>query len=130
MRNSGVQHGMADFGRPEYIEQLTEDMTHVVAHGYDGYGVRSCAVSEREQHPIWGAGTLEELADILGYESKAKDTFLSEVARYNGMCYNGPIPITEKIKNSSSQSTSPRFMPGWPITTRARPEILCVLPGS
>jgi hypothetical protein len=87
VRLSPVHHGCPDFGRPEYIDQCVEDMSHVLEHGSDGYGVRSCSFSEREQMVMYGANTLEELADYLGYEGKAKEAWLGSIARYNEMCY-------------------------------------------
>ena len=86
---NGLQHGNPDFGQPLYIEQATEDMSHVLEHGAEGYDVRSTSLSEREYEKVWGANTLEELADYLGYEGKAKETFLAEIAHYNEMCYAG-----------------------------------------
>ena len=62
-------------------------MSHVVEHGAEGYGVRSMSTSEREEWPLWGAETLEELAGFLGYEGGQVDTFLASVSRYNEMCY-------------------------------------------
>ena len=87
VRLSPVHHGCPDFGRPEYIAQCQEDMSHVVEHGADGYGVRSCSFSEREQTVLYGAETLEQLADYLGYSGAEKQAWLDSIARYNQMCY-------------------------------------------
>jgi hypothetical protein len=87
VRLSPVHHGCPDFGRPEYIEQCAEDMSHVLEHGADGYGVRSCSFSEREQMVVYAANTLEELADYLGYTGTAKEQWLVSIQRYNEMCY-------------------------------------------
>lgn len=86
---TGLQHGNPDFGQPIYIQQATEDMEQVLSHGAEGYTVRSTSLSEREYERVWAANTLDELADYLGYEGKAKETFLAEIARYNEMCYAG-----------------------------------------
>lgn len=86
---NGLQHGNPDFGQPLYIEQVTEDMNEVLSHGAEGYLVRSSSLSEREYERVWAANTLEELADYLGYEGGAKETFLAEIARYNEMCCAG-----------------------------------------
>jgi hypothetical protein len=85
----GLNHGAPDFGRPEYIDQCCEDMTHVLAAGRDGYDVRDVNTSERETRKVYGANTLPELADYLGYEGEAKQRFLDEVAAYNELCYAG-----------------------------------------
>lgn len=86
VRLSPVHHGCPDFGRPEYIDQCAEDMSHVVEHGADGYGVRSCSFSEREQTVMYGAETLEELAGFLGYAGAEREAWLASIARYNEMC--------------------------------------------
>lgn len=87
VRLAGVHHGCPDFGCPEYIRQVEEDMSHVAEAGAEGYGVRSCSFSEREQMIMYGADTLEELADMLGYSGKEKESWLASIARYNEMCY-------------------------------------------
>jgi hypothetical protein len=38
---------------------------------------------------MWAANTLEELAEYMGFAGAAKETFVSEVKRYNQMCYQG-----------------------------------------
>lgn len=86
VRLAPVHHGCPDFGRPEYIEQVVEDMAHVPGTGKEGYGVRSCSFSEREQLTMYAADTLEELADLLGMTGKDKENWLASVERYNAMC--------------------------------------------
>jgi len=89
VRRQGIQHGGPDFGIPAYIEQCAEDMSHVLEHGRQGYGVRSASHSERETYPVFGAQTLEELAEILGYEGEAAERFLRSIERYNALCRSG-----------------------------------------
>lgn len=84
-----VHHGCPDFGRPEYIRQAQEDMEQVVRHGAQGYEVRSCSFSEREQALMYGADTLEELAGYLGYAGQARKNWLDSIARYNELCRAG-----------------------------------------
>lgn len=88
LKAGGIQHSMPDMGHQGFIDQVTEDISHVVEHGAEGYTVRSMSASERQPSPLWGANTLEELADIMGYEGEARATFLESVKRYNEMCYN------------------------------------------
>lgn len=38
---------------------------------------------------VYGAQTLDELADYLGYEGECKQNFLNSVARYNELCHKG-----------------------------------------
>ena len=89
LKTLGLQHGNADFGMQIYIDQVIEDMSHVVEHGREGYGIRSGGLSEREQSKMYGAETLEELCDIFGYEGEARENFFKSIERYNEMCRNG-----------------------------------------
>ncbi len=89
IKRVGLQHGNPDFGRPEFLEQFIEDMGHVAGAGKEGYLVRDLNTSEREKHIYYGADTLEELADYLGYSGAAKAQMLESVRRYNSMCYAG-----------------------------------------
>ncbi|MEE8716577.1 MAG: FAD-binding protein [Coriobacteriales bacterium] len=84
----GTDHGSPDWGVPEYIEQVREDMSHVVDAGADGYPVRSSCYTEREgsRNIVHGANTLEELADMMGLDADTKATFLDTIAEYNKMC--------------------------------------------
>ena len=50
-------------------------------HGFTGYGMNTSTV--------YAAETLDELADILGYEGEAKQGLLDEIAHYNEMCAAG-----------------------------------------
>ena len=50
-------------------------------HGFTGYGMGTSTV--------YAAETLEELADIFGYEGEAKQGLLDEIAHYNEMCAAG-----------------------------------------
>ena len=84
-----LQHGNPDFGMPAYFEQCAEDLSHVVAAGKEGYEVRNLGLSERETIRIYGAETLPELADILGYEGERKENFLKSIERYNELCEKG-----------------------------------------
>ena len=88
----GTNHGGVDFGQATYVEQWTEDMTHVADAGADGYVVRHGCLTERAdmgKTPVYGAQTLEELAGYLGYEGEAVDNFVASVERYNGLCEAG-----------------------------------------
>lgn len=117
---SGIHHTMTDFGMPEYLEQVAEDMSHVLEHGKNGYGVRSVAASERELHPVWGAETLEELAEIIGYEGQARQSFLSSVARYNHMCYQGFDEDFGRDEKLLIPIDKPPYFAGMALNTRAK----------
>lgn len=88
---SGVDHGSPDYGVPEYLEQVREDMGKVLDAGADGFGVRSTCYTEREgsKNICYAAETLDELADMIGFEGETKQTFLDTMAEYNQMCADG-----------------------------------------
>ena len=50
-------------------------------HGFTGYGMGTST--------MYAAETLDELADILGYEGEAKENLLAEIEHYNEMCAAG-----------------------------------------
>ena len=119
----GTNHGGVDFGQDTYVEQWTEDMTHVVDAGAEGYVVRHGCLTERadmNKTPVYGAQTLEELAGYLGYEGDAVTNFVASVERYNELCEAGKdddfgkkadfmLPISEppfygSVADSSSQA--------------------------
>ena len=89
LTRAGLQHGMPDYGRPEYLEQFQEDLSHVAAAGAEGYQVRDLNTSEREMFRFYGADTLEKLAEYLGYTGKDAENFLASVRRYNDLCHEG-----------------------------------------
>lgn len=86
---AGIHHGMPDFGRPEYLEQFQEDLSHVLDAGAEGYQVRDLNSAEREMFRFYGANTIEELAAYLGYTGKDAENFAASVKRYNELCHNG-----------------------------------------
>lgn len=86
---AGLEHGGPNYGRPVYYEELMEDMGKVLDAGTEGYPVRGCTVAERMAATVYGADTLAELADLLGYEDEAKETFLESIEHYNQLCAEG-----------------------------------------
>ncbi len=85
----GLQHGTPDFGRPEYLRQFQEDLSHVADAGPEGYQVRDLNTTEREMFRFYGADTLETLAAYLGYTGSDAEQFLASVKRYNELCHAG-----------------------------------------
>lgn len=87
----GVDHGSPDYGVPEYMEQVREDMAKVLDAGAEGYGVRSTCYTEREgsKNICYASETLEGLADLIGFEGEGKQNFLDTIATYNQMCADG-----------------------------------------
>lgn len=86
---AGIHHGMPDFGRPEYLAQFQEDLSHVLEAGAEGYQVRDLNSAEREMFRFYGANTIEELARYLGYTGKDAENFARSVNRYNELCHKG-----------------------------------------
>ena len=85
----GTHHGAPDWGVPLYIEQAKEDMAYAPNSKKQPVGIRSLSSSEREQWPVYAANSLEELADLLGYEGEARKNWFDSIARYNELCYKG-----------------------------------------
>lgn len=115
LKAGGTQHSMPDMGHLGFLEQVTEDMSHVIEHGAEGYPVRSMSASERHSRPVWGANSLENLADIMGYEGKAKETFLASVKRYNELCYKKKDDDFGKDPNTLIPIDRPPFYAGMAV---------------
>jgi hypothetical protein len=86
---AGLEHGGPNFGRPEWLEDMQEDMAKVLAAGAKGYKVRGIMVAERQSGTVIGANTLEELAGYLGYKGDLVKTFVESIRRYNDLCHKG-----------------------------------------
>jgi succinate dehydrogenase/fumarate reductase flavoprotein subunit len=72
------------------IERTREQMRDLVERGAQGGRVGMMPGRENQGQPnTWGAKTLDELADFIGFKGEVKETFLAEVERYNMMCYQG-----------------------------------------
>lgn len=107
----GVDHGSPDWGVPEYLEQVREDMSHVVEAGAEGYPVRSSCYTEREgsRNITYGANTLEELADMMGLEGDDKQNFLDTIAEYNEMCKEGRDTLFDRDPAAMIPLDTPPF---------------------
>ncbi len=58
--------------------------------GKEGYAVKDPhAPKGAEQPRLFAADSLEELADLLGFQGQLKQNMLDSVARYNGFCATG-----------------------------------------
>ena len=66
-----------------------------------------------EEGTIFVADTIEELADKLGFEGEAKDTFLAEVDRYNTLYDNQLDEDFGKEAYRLSELRTPPFFGGW-----------------
>lgn len=85
---AGLEHGGPNFGRPEWLVDMEEDMTKVLDAGSKGYRVRGLTVAERNSETVFGANSLEELAGYLGYTGDLVKTFAESVHHYNDLCHN------------------------------------------
>lgn len=86
---AGLEHGGPNYGRPVYYEDMEEDMKKVLGTGAQGGQVRGCTVAERNPGTVYGANTLEELAEYLGYTGDLVKTFVESIKHYNELCYAG-----------------------------------------
>ena len=58
--------------------------------GKDGYAIKDPHAPKGVEQPrLYAANSLEELADLLGFEGQLKQNMLDSVARYNGFCATG-----------------------------------------
>ena len=89
LKNSSLDHGCANFGRPDYYTELVEDMQAVPVDDPAGGTVRMCTVAERMPSQVFAASTLDGLADMLGYAGETKEAFLASIERYNELCHAG-----------------------------------------
>lgn len=80
-------------GTDEAMASLQESMDEAYAAGAEGLAVKvqrgPAYVGPDEPAYLYGADTLEELADYMGLDEQAKATFLATVERYNELCATG-----------------------------------------
>ena len=68
---------------PDYSDEWTMESLKAKFHRAEGKG------AEGNDGQYFCADTLDELADYLGFDDKAKETFLATVERYNELCEAG-----------------------------------------
>ncbi len=83
-----LDHGAPNFGMDDYMAQLEADMNEVEVGNPEGGFVVGANLAERKMMggTVYAAETLDELADMLGYEGDAKQALLDSIAHYNEMC--------------------------------------------
>ena len=88
MKYQGYEHNMSSTTCEREWSMVEDDIKNYKTgpegfqvHGFTGYGLGTSTV--------YAAETLDELADILGYEGEAKQGLLDEIAHYNEMCAAG-----------------------------------------
>lgn len=88
MKKASLDHGAPNYGRPVYFQELQEDMKNVPVGDKNGGMCRTCTIAERMPSTVLAANSIEELADLMGYEGDAKQTLIQTVESYNKMCEN------------------------------------------
>lgn len=85
-----LDHGAPNFGMDDYYDALKADMDAVELGNPEGTDVVGANLAERKmmKGTVFAANTLEELADLLGYEGEAKQNFLDSIAHYNELCHS------------------------------------------
>ena len=81
-------HQAMDRSNDYMLEKVRKDMANYKT-GPDGFSVQAFARYGNDPTTLYAADTLEELADIMGYEGDAKQGFLDEVKHWNEMCDAG-----------------------------------------
>ena len=85
-----LDHGAPNFGMDDYMVQLEAGMEAVEIGNSEGTFVIGANLAERKMMggTVYGAETLDELADMLGYADEAKENFLASIEAYNELCYS------------------------------------------
>ena len=81
-------HQAMDRSNDYMLEKVRSDMANYKT-GPDGFSVQAFARYGNDPSTLYAADTLDELADIMGYEGEAKQGFLDEIAHWNEMCDAG-----------------------------------------
>ena len=88
IQNQGYEHNMSSTTCAREWDLVKEDLANYKT-GPDGFEVYGFTGYGMNKSKMYAAETLEELADILGYEGEAKQGLLDEIAHYNEMCAAG-----------------------------------------
>ncbi len=88
LTHQGYGHETMDRSSDYMCEEVRENMDAYVT-GSDGFPVRAFSRFGKEYTTMYAADTLEELAEIAGYDEEATANFVAEVAHWNEMCEAG-----------------------------------------
>ncbi len=88
LTHQGYGHETMDRSSDYMCEEVRENMDAYVT-GADGFPVRAFSRFGKEYTTMYAADTLEELAEIAGYDEEATANFVAEVAHWNEMCEAG-----------------------------------------
>ncbi len=88
LSHQGFGHETMDRSSDYMCDEVRENMEAYVT-GADGFPVRSFSRFGREYSTMYAADTLEEVAQIVGYDEEATANFVAEVEHWNEMCEAG-----------------------------------------
>jgi succinate dehydrogenase/fumarate reductase flavoprotein subunit len=88
LSHQGFGHETMDRSSDYMCEEVRENMEAYVT-GPDGFPVRAFSRFGREYTTMYAADTLEEVAQIAGYDEEATANFVAEVEHWNEMCAAG-----------------------------------------
>lgn len=129
METQALEHGNVDTGDQKALQELEETMGRVMGSGKDGYPPGS-ALSGRMAHRVtYGANTLEELAEYLGYEGNTVRTFVATVKRYNELCEKGYDEDFGKDPRALIPIDTPPFYGCRDNSTEKQPKAMCTHAG-
>ena len=85
----GIEHAAPNGGRPQYYQDLIDDMAAIPTGKSEPTQIRGCFVAERMGAAVYKADTLDQLADLMGVSAESKQTWLDSIAHYNELCAAG-----------------------------------------
>ncbi len=88
MKYQSYEHCMSSTTCEREWSLVEDDIKNYVT-GPEGFQVHSFTGYGMNTSTVYAADTLEELADIFGYEGDARQALLDEIAHYNEMCAEG-----------------------------------------
>lgn len=88
LMDQGYEHNMSSTTCEREWDLVKEDLENYTT-GPDGFQVYSFTGYGMGKSTMYAAETLDELAEILGYEGDAKEGLLEEIEHYNEMCAAG-----------------------------------------
>ena len=115
----------------EAIASLQDSMDQAYAAGKDGLAVKiqrgPAYVGPDDPAYMYGADTLEELADYMGLDEESKQNFLDTVERYNELCEKGSDEDFGKDPTYMIALTNPPYY--CYANTPNRNDIMCAFAG-
>ena len=115
----------------EAIASLQDSMDQAYAAGKDGLAVKiqrgPAYTGPDDPAYMYGADTIEELAEYMGLDEESKQTFIDTVARYNELCEKGADDDFGKDPTYMIALTNPPYY--CYANTPNRNDIMCAFAG-